>query len=336
MDKTEEEILAEELALLMTDADTERDDEGDESEEDELDLDNKEKESEDEDDDKEDSDDNNDEDEDNSDESDEDDNDDSDDDEDDKESEDDFEPIEVEVSGTKVTINSKEEMIKLATKGLDAVNITPNSDSEVDRIVEQGKLSKEDLTLLIDARNGDANAISKLAELGKIDVLDIDEKKAAEYTPAFELEKRNEVNEVAGQILADSEHATEFMKVKDTVPQNFVAEISADASKLRAFSGHIKSGLAQEIIPKAMLEVATNGGDFYSAYAKVGAELSKTFGKKEVKVDKKEKRVISEKEEKMRKRANSDDKNSEKKEDTSVTDIWNMPDDEFEAMVAGN
>ena len=331
MDKTEEE-LEQELQDLMKEANDERD--GGESDEDELDLDNDDKEldEENEDDDNDDSDDNDDENEDNL-----DDDDDSEDDkeeEDEDEIEDNFEPIEVEISGVKVAINSKDELIGLATKGLSSVNVTPNSESEVDNIVNQGKLSKEDLTLLIDAKNGDANAISKLAQLGKIDVLDIDENKAEKYTPAFEVEQVNEVNKVAGEILSDVEHATEFKQISNNVPQNFINEISSDASKLRAFSGHIKSGLAQKIIPEAMKKVATDGGDFYDAYASIGAELSKSLGKEESGKPEKKTRTISEKEKKLRERANDNNTDNGDKIDTTAADIWSMNEDEFQAMIA--
>ena len=244
-----------------------------------------------------------------------------------------FEPIEVEVGGSKIKINSQEELVKLATKGIGSVNIETNKDSIVDKFVKQADISQAELTLLADIKNGDVNAIAKLAELAKIDTLDIDSKLAGEYKPGFQLTQETDVEIAAGEIVRDVEHATEFRKITSELPQAFVTAISSDANKLIAFSGHIKSGLAQKVLPEAMKEVAVNGGSLFDAYAKIGYKMSQEKPAEE-KVEVKEKRVVSKKEKEMRDRANGDDKSGDENTDTSATDIWDMSDDEFDAIVA--
>jgi len=244
-----------------------------------------------------------------------------------------FEPIEIDVNGTKFTIDSQEELLAFAKKG--ATPSTPTKvESEYDRIATQGGLSRDDLTLLIDAKNGDVAAVAKLAELAKVDYLDIDEDKAREYTPNFRLEEVNPVEAVADEIMRDTELATNFKQTVGTIPDEaFIEEISTDPDKLKSFAGHVKSGLAQKIIPLATKSKTLNGGSFFDHYVKIGRELylqeqnvSKPTQQQQPA------RQVSKREEKLRDRA-STGANSSEKPKTGAKEIWEMSDAEFSDYV---
>lgn len=243
-------------------------------------------------------------------------------------SDDKFEPIEVELSnGVKISIDSKEELVAFAKKGASSKTEAPKRETQNEAILRQGNISKEDLTLLMDAKNGDANAIAKLAEIGKVDILDVEADHAGKYTPQFEASVQSDIEFAAGQIMKDEVHASEFTSAIKTTPEDFINEISSDVGKLNAFSGHVRSGLAQKIIPLAIKSQSLNGGDFYGHYAKIGRELSA------VKAPEKkpsEQRQITDREKKMRDRANVGGNNSSKgNTGTSVEDIWNMSKEEL-------
>jgi len=333
-----EEDLEQELQDMIAEADKEREEDlgGDDAADDDNDGQEKEDENLDEDESPDNDDDNNDDDGDSDDDSNDDDADKLDEDEDEDGDEDDFEPIEVEIDGNKITVNSQEELLTLARKGLKSVDIKPNVDSEVDAFVKQAGWTKEDLTLLADARNGDANAIAKLAEVAKVDVLDIESEKAGDYKPTFEVQAQSEIDIVASEILNDTEHATVFKDTVKTLPQDFVQTISNDAGMLKAFSSHLKNGLAQEVIPQVRKEMALKGGTFFENYARLGQEVSNKRADAEKPAPKQEqKREISEKEKKLRARADgSDNSQSSKKTKTTAEDIQSMSEEDFAKLIA--
>ena len=94
----------------------------------------------------------------------------------------DFEPIEVEVSGVKVVINSKEEMLAYVKKGASTFNVEQDRFTEEKTILEQGKISADDLKLLVDAKNGSKEALALLARKANIDILDVESEMADSYT----------------------------------------------------------------------------------------------------------------------------------------------------------
>lgn len=256
----------------------------------------------------------------------------------------DFEPIEVEVDGSMISIESKEELLALAKKGLSPAQ-KARKDSDIETMAKQGGLSQADLALIIDAKNGDVNAIAKLAQIGNIDVLDIEEEKADQYKQGFQISRESEVEIAAGEIMQDAEHADVFRNtIQNIGDEDFVKTISADANKLKAFSSHIKRGLAQKVIPLVKKEMALNGGNFYDNYAKIGLRLSKESSVPNAKTEvqnpnrqeEKPARQISEKEKKLRARANGGDKSESTGNRGKITadDIMDMSDEKFAEYIA--
>ncbi len=246
-----------------------------------------------------------------------------------KESSQDFEPIEVEVSGQKISIDSKEEMLAFIKKSANSMGSKRQRKSKNDQIVEQGNLSEDDLALLIDAKNGDPQAIAKLAKDSNIDVYDLSDD--GKYDRKFNPQFMSEADEVAEDILADTELATTFKEVVSSLPPEFTSAIATDAKALKHFSGHVKSGLAQRILPQALKAQLLNGGTLLDHYATIGREMSKQ--ESQPKEDSKEKRVKNPRADNLRKRAKNN-KGSNKGSKTKVTgnDIWDMSDKDFDAQ----
>lgn len=238
-----------------------------------------------------------------------------------------FTPIEIEVGGHKVKITSQEDLMAYVTKGAESFGKKEDKFVNEKTILEQGNLTSDDLKLLIDAKNGSKEAIAKLAELAKVDVFDLDSEMASQYKGQFEPYIESDVDKVANEILADVEHATTFRNISNNLPRDFMNAVSSNAEALRNFSGHIKSGLAQEIIPMAITAQMRFGGSFMDHYVDIGQKVSAS---KTAKAEVKPVRSMSAEEVAMRQRASAKSgSHVESKKDNSAEDIWALSDAEF-------
>lgn len=238
-----------------------------------------------------------------------------------------FTPIEIEVGGHKVKITSQEDLMAYVTKGAESFSKKEDKFTNEKTILEQGNLTSDDLKLLIDAKNGSKEAIAKLAELGKVDVFDLDSEMASQYKGQFEPYIESDVDKVANEILADVEHATTFRNISNNLPRDFMNAVSSNAEALKNFSGHIKSGLAQEVIPMAITAQMRYGGSFMDHYVDIGQKISAS---KTAQAEVKPARSMSAEEISMRQRASAKTgSHVETKKDNSAEDIWNLSDAEF-------
>ncbi len=239
----------------------------------------------------------------------------------------DFEPVEIKVGNQTITLNSQEELLQFVKQGGTSNDQPKSRKSEVDQITEQGKLSKEDLALLIDAKNGNKAAIAKLAKDSGVDIYDLSDDEAAGYEQQFQAHLATEVDNVASDIMDDVQLHTEFKQVVGGVPQDFAQYIASDAGALKNFAGHVKSGLAQKIIPEAIKQQMLSGGTFLDNYAKIGREMS---DEKKPPEESKTKRKENPRAEKLRKRAgNHKGKNKGTKTKITGEDVWNMSSEDF-------
>jgi hypothetical protein len=234
-----------------------------------------------------------------------------------------FKPIEVDVSGVKVTINSEEEMLAYIRKGASTFTKEPEKFVEEKTILEQGNVSASDLKLLVDAKNGSKEALALLARKANIDILDVESEMADAYTQQAQYHIETDVDKVANEILSNETLATEFRKVSSALPKDFMNEITSNAQDLKAFSGHIESGIAQKIIPLAINSQIVNGGNFMENYNRIGLELSQKKAQPEVK------REVGQREQELRKRASSGTGHNNSSNANSGKDIWDMSDEDF-------
>lgn len=242
-----------------------------------------------------------------------------------------FKPIEFEINGQKIILNSEAELKAMLSKGAESLTKQDNSLSLEKTIIEQGKITADDLKLLVDAKNGDAKALAKLAKNSKIDILEVEADDDEKYIPTFQPTVISDTEKVAREISSDVEHAEVFTKIASGLPKEFKQAIMSNANDLKAFSEHIKSGLAQQIIPEAMKRTFTEGISFSDAYVKVGLELSNKQPEQ-----KKVERTLTDREKELRKKASEQGNNQSNggKRKLTVDDIANMPIEEFEKLTA--
>lgn len=237
-----------------------------------------------------------------------------------------FEPVEVEVNGQTITLDTQEELLSFVKNKGEGIPKRQRK-SHVDQIAEQGDISREDLQLFIDAKNGDQAAILRIAQNAKVDPRDLDAEEVGEYIPKFEPKFMTEVDEVAQDIMEDKELHASFTNVVATVPDSFKSAIASNPKALKNFAAHIKSGLAQEVIPMVVKEQALKGGDFLDIYARLGREVS---GSKKDPKENKQVRKVDPRAEKLRKQAkNPKGSNKGTKTKTTGDDIWEMSTEDF-------
>ena len=246
---------------------------------------------------------------------------------DDEKNNSDFEPVSVTVNGQTITLNSQKELLQYVKNGNAGTQSKRSRKSKTDQIIAQGDLSESDLALLIDAKNGNKAAIAKLAKQSNVDIYELDEDLADQYSQDFKPSFMTEADEVAEDIIADEPLYTEFKKVVENVPQEFAEIIATDPKALKNFATHVKSGLAQKIIPEAIKAQMLQGGTFIENYARIGREIteSEKSPEKSKTIRKKDPRA-----EKLKARAKNH-KGSNKGTKTKVTgeDIWNMSSEDF-------
>ncbi len=237
-----------------------------------------------------------------------------------------FEPIEVEIAGQKISINNKEEMLAFVKRGANSMNSPRQRKSHNDQIIEQGKLSNDDLTLLIDAKNGNKAAIAKLAKDSGVDLYDIED--GSTYEPTFNPQYMSEADEVAEDIMQDGTLIDDFRATIKNVPAEFTVAISQDPKALRLFADQVKSGMAQKVIPEAIKAQMLNGGEFIEHYGRIGREL--TNAKEKPTPGSKTKRVTNPRAEKLKKMAsNKKGSNKGTRNVANGEDIWGMSDKDF-------
>lgn len=246
-------------------------------------------------------------------------------------SEDDFEPITVKAGEFDIVIENKEDLMAYLTKGAEAVTKPTNEKTLESKIVEQGELTQEELTLLVDAKNGSKEAIAKLLEISKVDQFEIEDGMSENYKPEFKPYIETDIDKVANEIMQDKDLTSQYQNITQQIDKDFVDKVQSNAELLKNFAGHIKSGLAMEIIPQAMTHRMKNGGSFFDAYSAVGQQLVQNRGKETQVEDKKmEEKVVSEREKSLREKI-TDQKETSHNEGKPETakEIWELTEDEF-------
>ena len=194
-------------------------------------------------------------------------------------------------------------------------------------MLEQAGLTNDDIALLADIKSGDLAAAKKLLELNKMTLDDIDEV-TEEYQKKFDYKEQSETEQLAEQIMADEAFSTTYKGELAKLPDDFVQNVHADATAMKHFMRHVRSGLTKELIPQATKKAAIENIPFAEAYATLGREMAKQMGnKKETPKKETKKREVDEKSRQRRSRKRSN--RSDAPKDFTADDIKNMSDAEF-------
>ena len=239
-----------------------------------------------------------------------------------------FKPVEVKFGNSKITLDSEEEVAKYLENQKNQIPVVKENATE--SMVKQAKISNEELALLADIKAGKPGAMKELARLNKIDLADAEDSEG-DYKAEFKVEEKSEMDKAVDSISADAELAPKFNNVLSTVPDDFIESVSSNAADLLRFAGHVKSGIAEELIPLATKASALNGKSLLENYIEIGEQryLESKESKKETKTESKEERQVTDKEKKLRERASSDADSNKSTGSSTADDIWNMSPEEM-------
>lgn len=191
-----------------------------------------------------------------------------------------FSPIELKSKNVKLTVDSMDELVKLATQGLDYTKKTQMLSPFRQRIktMEANGITEDDLALLKDMKAGDPAAFKKaMTDAGIADVYDIDSAEE-KYTPkGLEqvTETQLEADDIIAEIQSDTEGSSELIKLTESISDsNFINILGTDAKALNAVYQDVKSGIAQEAVDRATKVVALNPNvSFGQAYVKSAMDI---------------------------------------------------------------
>ena len=184
-------------------------------------------------------------------------------------------PLKLSDRGMELPINNMQELITLASQGLNFTRKTQELSGYrklVDTVKSAG-IDESDIQMLADIKSGNKTAINGLAEKYKVDLYDLDND--AVYKPEAQVNVPTEADYVAQEIMRDERLSAQFKDIVQYVPDSFKEALATDARVLRAFSDDVRSGVAQKILPEAMKTIAMNPNiDFIQAYMNADKNLS--------------------------------------------------------------
>lgn len=191
-----------------------------------------------------------------------------------------FEPIELKSKSVKLKVSSMDELVKLATQGLDYTKKTQMLSPFRQKIktIEANGITDDDLALLKDLKSGDKTAFKKMYEIAGIE----DEYGVFEKEPEYKssgLEQVSdtqlEADDIIAEIQSDPEGSKELIEFTNNISdQNFVNTLGNDAKALQAVYNDVKEGIANEAVEMATRFHALNPQyTFGQAYVKSAMEI---------------------------------------------------------------
>ncbi len=185
-------------------------------------------------------------------------------------------------SGRDISVKSVEEAKKLMSMGVDYVQKLQGFKQHRKTIKTLGehKIDGNRLNLLIDASNGNKDAINTLIQEHSIDTEDLSEVKDSNYTPSDNSvsDSQVEMDDVIDRIQATSSFSTTSDIVSNQWDDNSKKVIFANPKNLELLNEHVSNGTYERVmteVTRAKLFGGLQGLSDLEAYQQVGQELYK-------------------------------------------------------------
>ena len=195
--------------------------------------------------------------------------------EEDSDSIDETETYSITIGGQEVSL-TLEEMKLFAQKGGDYTRKTQDlakSRADIELMTEKN-LSHEDLVMLADIKNGNKEALAKLANNAGIDPLDVED--TSSYVP--EVTERNfELEDVISGIRDDSVNGSTIDGWISALPQGVKKVLAEQPAVLKGLHIDTINGVSKDIMPEVIKQLAINpNADFVDMYQAVGNKAVKS------------------------------------------------------------
>lgn len=186
-------------------------------------------------------------------------------------------------------------------------------------VIEENKLSADDLALLAKVKSGDKDSISYLLNQSNIDPLDL-----GEVAQGYQVPKAKQISDSSEYLKnIKGEEAEAFNKyVSEDLPDDFIELMSKDVNVLRGFHEEIQLGRVKQVLPRVKFMMANNPSvRFLEAYQEVLKAMESKPAETRPKVDAKKATIPKRQTTPVTKKSEADD-------------IWSMSDEEFERKMS--
>lgn len=199
-----------------------------------------------------------------------------------------------ENSGRTIKWNGQEIFIKndeidtFLQKGFDYTKKTQDLAQyrPVIEMMSEGKLSQEDLVTLLDAKNGNADAIAQIMKSANIDLYDINEE--SNYKPVVN-NKNYELEDVINNIKNDTEYGVKVDNYISSLPETTKKYMAENPAILNGFYEDVKNGVADKIMGDVLKTLVLNpNANFVDTYQRVGQEVFQNNQQQEERVQSKQ------------------------------------------------
>ncbi len=186
-------------------------------------------------------------------------------------------PMEAKSKSARFLIDTPEKLQESINKSLDYHKKTAELSQWRGNIelIEKGGLTRDDLILLAEAKQGNKEALAALAGQSNIDLFDVNEEDAQNFAPTqhYATEQEIAINDVAESIQNDPDVSDKFVQYIPDMPADFKDLLNTNPQALQGFADDIKSGVAEKIYGEALSSQAMYGGDFLAHYQNVGQRI---------------------------------------------------------------
>lgn len=171
-------------------------------------------------------------------------------------------PDEIAVNGVKVKA-TLDELVNGFKKGMNYTQkmqeLAPHR--KTIEAMEENGLTQTDLNLLIEARKGNKEAMSKLLVDGDIDALDLETEKAKDYAPKNYIGETEDfaMEEVKTLINNDVEYVDKVKEAINIIPDDLYQIVSKEPQVLNALYNDVKNGTFDKVMPEVMKQKALGG-----------------------------------------------------------------------------
>lgn len=163
-------------------------------------------------------------------------------------------PMEIPANGMKVkaTMNELVEGFKKGMNYTQKMQALSQHGKDMGIMKDNG-LTTNDLNLLVEAKQGNKEALAKLMSDAKVDPLDLEAAKEA-YTPQDygKAPVDLDMEQVKETILADTEYSSHVEKAIKDMPDDMYELVSSSSGNLNALYQDVRSGLYAEVMPEVM------------------------------------------------------------------------------------
>ncbi len=131
---------------------------------------------------------------------------------------------------------------------------------DMNLMMENG-LTTADLNLLVEAKSGNTEALSKLVGDAKVDLIDLETENSTEYVPQdYGKDVPNiEMEQVKSEILSDNQYAPSVEGALQSMPDDMYEMVSNNHQAMAALYTDVKSDLYSKVMPEVVKQQALYG-----------------------------------------------------------------------------